>query len=214
MLAVGVTRGWRVALTGAGCAVLALAALVLIGGPALVQLLHRPLVELLVGLFLMWFGFGWLRKAILRYAGRMPQRDENVAYERSVAKVQAGDVGAAFAASFQGVLLEGIEVVIIVVAVGSKSTLALEAAAIGAVAAFLVVAVAGFVLHQPLSRVPENALKFVVGIMLMSIGTYWAGEGLGVKWWGGDLAIVLLIASYVVLSYGTVRVLRRTPAGA
>jgi len=207
-----VTHGWRVALAGAACATLALAILIVVGGPALVHFLPLPLVEVLVGLFLIWFGFGWLRKAIMRYAGRIPQRDESAAYERSVTKLQAGDVGAAFAASFQGVLLEGLEVVIIVVTVGAKSPQALAAAALGAVAAFVVVVLAGIALHRPLSRVPENALKFVVGIMLMSIGTYWVGEGLGVHWWGGDLAIVLLIAAYVVLSAGAVRLLRQAPA--
>jgi uncharacterized membrane protein len=196
VLAVGYAQSWRSALAGAVYAILALAAIVGIGGPAILYFIPIRIIRIAVGAFLVWFGYGWLRKAVLRYAGRIPLHDENALFERNVATLRdAGGQRVALATAFNGVFLEGLEVVIIVVTVGSASGGALVAAAIGALAALLLVTIVAAMLRKPFGNVPENTLKFVVGVMLVSFGTFWLGEGLGVPWPLGDATVLLLIAA-------------------
>ncbi|MEA2665224.1 MAG: hypothetical protein QOI11_2168, partial [Candidatus Eremiobacteraeota bacterium] len=182
VLAVGVAVSWRVAFRGAGLALLALVAIVAVFGP-LLHLVPLAALKLAIGVLLALFGLAWLRKAILRYAGRKALRDEDANYAREVRDLRAAEaarrgdrVGAAVA--FKAVLLEGLEVAVIVVTFGAASSAALGWAATGALVAVLAVVLLGLALRRPASRVPENAMKFAVGIMLVSFGTFWAGEGL------------------------------------
>jgi uncharacterized membrane protein len=209
VLAVGYAQGWRIALTGAAYASIALVAMVGIGGPAILHFVPIRVIRIAVGVFLLWFGYGWLRKAVLRYAGRLPLRDENTAFERQLVTLRnTPEQRAGLAAAFNGVFLEGLEVAIIVVTVGSASSDALEVAAAGALAAFILVAIAAVLVRQPLGRMPENALKFVVGVMLVSFGTFWLGEGLGIAWRFGDATLPILIAGYGGLALLMSRLLR------
>jgi|SRR5579883_498367 len=209
VLAVGYAQGWRAALTGAAYASLALAAIVGIGGPAILRFVPIGIIDIAVGLFLIWFGYGWLSKAVLRLAGRIPMRDEYAAFDRQVAtlrKTRAHRAG--LAASFNGVFLEGLEVAIIVLTVGSASREALVAAAAGALGAFIVVVAAAVVVRRPFGRIPENAMKFAVGVMLVSFGTFWLGEGLGLKWPFGDAALPILALCFAGLALLAARFLK------
>ncbi|HEV2309226.1 MAG TPA: hypothetical protein VGU73_01780 [Acidimicrobiia bacterium] len=218
VLAVGVTRGWRAALLGVGAACLTLAVLVAALGPALTQIPISAL-RVFVGAVLLVFGLQWLRKAILRAGGVRALHDEEEIYAREVAlSEEAGAAPAGldwygFTLSFKGVLLEGLEVVLIVVSFGSTGG-HLGLAAAGAAGALVVVGGVGALVHRPLSRVPENSMKFVVGIMLSSFGVFWGGEGVGVKWPGSDLALLGVIAFFVLVALLLVADLRRrvTPA--
>ncbi|RWA78610.1 COG4280 domain-containing protein [Mesorhizobium sp.] len=219
VLAVGVTRGWRPALTGAALALGVLAALVLAFGP-LLALVPIAVLQYVVGVLLVLFGMRWLRKAILRSAGVIALRDEEAAFSREtdVLARQADDRRADYlagVAAFKAVLLEGVEVVFIVIAVGAAHGQTLYAG-LGALAAFVLVMLIGLAVHRPLARVPENALKFVVGLMLTSFGIFWTGEGLGAEWPGGDLALLGIFAVVAAASFAIVRRLRNTyavPAG-
>ena len=203
VLAVGVARSWPVALRGAAYALLVLAAIVAAFGPVL-HLIPIDQLKLVVGVVLTLFGLAWLRKAILRYAGRKALRDEDAAFAREVSALRAAEDAQAdrigLVTSFKAVLIEGLEVAIIVVTFGAASSAALGWSAAGAAAAVLLVVLLGLALKQPASRVPENAMKFVVGIMLTSFGTFWTGEGLGIVWWGADLSRLLLAAFYLAVS--------------
>ncbi len=208
VLAVGVTRGWRGALAGSGVALAVLLILVAALGPALTRI---PIdwVQLTVGLLLLLFGLRWLRKAVLRAAGLLPLHDEEAAFATETDRLRRGGVastwdGVAVATAFKIVMLEGVEVVFIVVAIGASGG-ALGPASGGAVAALLLVVLLGLVLHRPLSAVPENSLKFVVGVLLSAFGTFWVGEGIGVDWPGADWSLLLLAAAYLVAALGTVR---------
>ncbi|MDE2016305.1 MAG: hypothetical protein KGI57_01220 [Hyphomicrobiales bacterium] len=214
VLAVGVTKGWRPALTGAAAAAVVLAATVALFGPALALAPVGPL-RVAVGLFLLAFGGRWLRKAILRAAGRIPMRDEDEAYARETQELASAgaDGRLAAVASFKAVFVEGFEVVLIVLAVGAGRGLVL-AASIGALAAAALVLAAGFALRHPLSRVPENALKFAVGMLLVSFGLFWLGEGAGIAWPGGDAAILALLGAVAATAFVLVRALRINPARA
>jgi uncharacterized membrane protein len=204
VLAVGTTRGWRPALQGslAGLAVLAL--LVATLGPALDRVpLHW--LQLAIGILLLLFGLRWLRKAILRAAAIIPLHDEAAAFAAET--LELGRAGSrrgrrvdwiAATAAFKAVVLEGLEVVFIVIAVGAGRGLLLPAS-VGAVAACGLVLAVGLAVHRPLARVPENALKFAVGIMLTAFGVFWTGEGLGIDWPGGDLVILAFIATFLVV---------------
>jgi uncharacterized membrane protein len=197
VLAVGYASGWRTALAGAAWACAGLALIVGIGGPAILSLVPIRIIRIVVGIFLLWFGYGWLRKAVLRYAGRIPMRDERAAFERKMAAFRvAGAQRTAFAAAFNGVFLEGLEVAIIVVTFGSNSSAALAAAACGAVAAFLIIAVIAIAVRRPLANVPENAMKFAVGVMVVSFGTFWLGEGIGIGWTFGNAMLPVLAVCY------------------
>jgi uncharacterized membrane protein len=211
VLAVGVARSWRTALTGTLYGLLALVAIVAIFGPQL-RFIPIDVLKLVVGVFLTLFGLAWLRKAILRYAGRKALRNEDAAYEREVRALKDVDEvvadRVAIVTAFKAVLLEGLEVAVIVVTFGAASSAALGWSAIGALAAVALVALVGFLLRHPASRVPENAMKFVVGIMLTSFGTFWAGEGLGIAWWDADLSILVLVVAYLVVSLGLIAAAR------
>lgn len=211
VLAVGVTQSWRAALTGAGLALALLVALVVIFGP-LIALIPLALMQVIIGLLLILFGMRWLRKAILRAAGHIAPHDEEAAFAaetgllRRHSAARRADRLAAVAA-FKAVLLEGVEVVFIVIAVGAAHGMVLWASA-GAMAAVALVMAVGLVVHRPLARVPKNALKFVVGLMLSAFGIFWTGEGLGADWPGGDLALLGLLAVLALFSLAAVRLLR------
>jgi len=211
VLAVGYAQSWRSALAGAAYATLALVAIVGIGGPAILYFVPIRIIRIAIGAFLLWFGYGWLRKAVLRYAGRIPLHDENAIFEREVANLRnARQERVGLATAFNGVFLEGLEVVIIVVTVGAASRDTLVAAGAGALAAFVVVAIAAALVRQPFGRIPENTLKFVVGVMLVAFGTFWLGEGLGITWPLGDATLLVLAAAYAILSLLVSRFLARS----
>ena len=205
VLAVGAVRGWRAALFGAGAAVLVLFALIASIGPALTRV-PLDLLQLAVGTLLLLFGMRWLRKAILRGAGVLSLHDEAAIFTqqerslREIAPAAAGLDTVAFATSFKITLLEGTEVVFIVIALGAGGAGLLLPAAFGALAALLVVTALGVAVHRPLSRVPENTLKFIVGVLLSSFGTFWVGEGLGLRWPGNDGSLLGLIAGFLAVA--------------
>lgn len=205
VVAVGVTRGWRSTLVGVGVALVTLATITVALGPALV-LAPIDALRLLVGGLLLVFGLQWLRKAILRASGFRALHDEDELFEtqREAAGSQVRATRSrldwyAFTVSFKGVLLEGLEVAFIVITVGA-ATNQVALAALGAAAAVFLVGGAGLAVNRPLSRVPENTLKYAVGLMLSSFGTFWAAEGTGVLWPGSDGAILGLLAFYLVVS--------------
>jgi Ca2+/H+ antiporter, TMEM165/GDT1 family len=203
VLAVGVTRGWRSALLGTLGGAVFLAALVLVFGPAL-ALVPINILRLVIGVLLLLFGLRWLRKAILRGAGVIALHDEERIFDKqlttlgSAANARRVDV-LGFVTSFKAVVLEGLEVVFIVIAIGATAG-ALVPAMAGAAAAGVIVIGAGVIVHQPLSRVPENALKFVVGVLLSSFGTFWTGEAFGIAWPGADLSVLFLVAGYAFVA--------------
>ena len=206
VLAVGVTRQWRSTLIGTGAAVLVLGLLVGVFGGAIALFVPIELLRLVVGGFLVIYGLQWLTKAILRAGGAKAKHDESAIFAEEIAVLQAeppvpttGVDWISFTVAFKGVLLEGLEVAFIVVTFGASAGMLGPAALGAAAAAVLVLAVAALV-HRPLAAVPENGLKFAVGLMLVSFGTFWAGEGVGIAWPGEDAAILMLLAGYLVLS--------------
>jgi len=209
ILAVGAVRGWRNALLGCLAALLVLGGIVAVLGSALTAIPLQAL-QLFAGALLLLFGLRWLRKAILRAAGVLPLHDEVLAFQKErqrlagVAAAAAWDK-IAFATSFQITMLEGAEVVFIVLAVGAGDQALLRAASLGALASLLLVIMAGVVLHRPLARVPENQLKFVVGVLLSAFGTFWFGEGAGLAWPGADWSLIALVALYLAVALAAVR---------
>jgi uncharacterized membrane protein len=205
VLAVGTTRGWRPALLGAGASAIFLVILVAIFGPALGRVPIATL-QLIVGILLLLFGIRWLRKAILRAAGVIATHDEAKIYEKETALMRESGSGSArtsfdtiaFLACFKAVALEGLEISFTVIAIGAGGSLLV--ASLGAALAAVLVILLGVALHRPLSRVPENTLKFAVGIMLTAFGVFWIGEGLGFPWPGEDLALLAMIAALLVFS--------------
>jgi uncharacterized membrane protein len=214
VLASGLTRGWRSSLLGLAAATLALAAIVAALGPAL-TLIPIDVLRLVVGGLLLAFGLQWLRKAILRASGYKALHDEEAAFAeetaagRNAAHVErAGVDWYGFTLSFKGVLLEGLEVAFIVLTFGSTQG-NIPLAALGAGIALILVAVVGVVVRAPLGRVPENTLKFAVGVMLTSFGIFWAAEGAGVEWPGDNASLAGVLAFVVLMSFSAVTVLRR-----
>ena len=216
VLAVGATRSWRSALTGVGAALLALAAITAVLGPA-VTALPLNVLRVVVGGLLLIFGLQWLRKAILRASGLKALHDELAAFEEEQAAARGagvpGGMGGgldayAFTVAFKGVLLEGLEVVFIVLTFGANQHNVPLAAAAAAVAV-IGVSLAGLVAHAPLSRVPENTLKFGVGVMLTSFGIFWGAEGAGAHWPGGDAALLAIVPATLACALGMVSLLRR-----
>jgi uncharacterized membrane protein len=212
VLAVGTTRGWRPALLGAAASAIFLVILVAIFGPALGRVPIATL-QLIVGILLLLFGIRWLRKAILRAAGVIASHDEAKIYEKETALMRESGAPTrssfdtiAFLACFKAVALEGLEVSFTVIAIGAGGSLLV--ASLGAALAAVLVILLGFALHRPLSRVPENTLKFAVGIMLTAFGTFWIGEGLALPWPGEDLALVAMIALLLLFSALGVRLAR------
>jgi len=215
VLAVGVTRGWRSAGWGVGAAFGALTVIVVGLGPALANLPIDAL-RLVVGTVLLVFGLQWLRKAILRASGLKALHDEEAIYAAEVASLrEQGERPAhdwyAFTVAFKGVFLEGLEVAFIVVTFGGTQR-NVGVAAVGALVAFVVVLIAGVIAHAPLTRVPENTLKFGVGVMLTSFGIFWSAEGAGVSWPGADASLLGLIGFMVLVSFGLVEIMRRALA--
>ena len=214
VLGVGVVRGWRSTLIGVGGAGLVLAVLVAALGPAL-QTIPISTLRLVVGALLLAFGLQWLRKAILRSSGYRALHDEDEAFRAERARAAAAGDGRragldwySFTVAFKGVLLEGLEVVFIVIAFGSAGS-QLGLAAAGAAAALVVVVVAGVLAKEPLSRVHENTIKFAVGLLLTSFGCFWGAEGAGVDWPGDELSLLGVIAFFAAVSFVLVRSLRR-----
>lgn len=217
ILAVATLRGWRPAALGTLAALGLLGAVVLALGPLLDRVpLH--LLQLVIGVLLLLFGIGWLRKAALRAAGAIPLHDEDTIFARESARI--GDEvrrrrtsldWIAGVTAFKAVLLEGLEVAFIVIAVGAGRGLLLPAS-LGALAACALVLAVGALVHRPLSRVPENTLKFGVGVMLSAFGVFWMGEGLGMEWPGGDLALVAFGALFLAAGLLAAGLARRSLA--
>jgi uncharacterized membrane protein len=219
VLVVGVTINWRSALAGTAAAAVALAVLVGIFGTALVRFVPLDTLRLVVGLLLVLFGLKWLKKAILRYAGLKAMHDEEAIYEEELAELRArGEHHQVrldpfgVATSFKSVLLEGLEVAFIVITFGATDVIVktahgatvhdsgIPSAVLGAALACVLVAGVGALVRAPLQRVPENGLKFVVGIMLTSFGTFWGGEGIGISWWHEDVFLPILVGLYLALA--------------
>ncbi len=214
VLAAGVVRGWRSSLIGAMGALAALVIIVAIFGSAIASIPIAAL-QVIVGVLLLLFGIRWLRKAMLRSAGVIDLRDEEALYAKE--RQALGGSGAvarnrwdAIAAltSFKAVLLEGVEVIVIVIGIGAAGGTLLPAAA-GAIGACVLVAVAAALLNRPLARVPENTLKFVVGIMVSAFGLFWFGEGIGIHWPYGDAALLALMAVMLAAASIGVKAARR-----
>ena len=217
VLAAGITRGWRSSLAGLGAATVALAVIVGALGPALTYIPISGL-RLVVGGLLLVFGLQWLRKAILRASGYKALHDEEEAFAHETAEARAARLERragldwyAFTIAFKGVLLEGLEVAFIVLTFGSAQG-SIPLAALGAAVAVILVAGVGAVARQPLARVPENTLKFAVGVMLTSFGIFWGAEGAGVSWPGNDAALLVLVPLVVLVALGYTALLRRTRA--
>jgi Ca2+/H+ antiporter, TMEM165/GDT1 family len=233
IVAAGVSRGWRSALEGTAVALVVLAVLVGLLGPALIYLVPIDVLRVVIGALLLIFGLQWLRKAALRAVGLKAKHDEDAIFRDQVEALSvtgeapspagqpalAGEQGevaggqrpkrdaTGFVVAFKGTFLEGLEVVIIVLGLGGGShQLGLAVAA--AAAAVVVVAIVGAIVAHQLAGVPENAMKTVVGVMLVSFGTFWAGEGLGVRWPGSDLAIPVLVGVYAIVMWLLVQALR------
>lgn len=222
VLAVGVSRGWRSALQGTAAAVAALVLVVGVFGTALATQVPLQLLHLLIGITLLLVGLQWLRKAVARAAGVRAHRNEAASFDRAVRRLSDGASASrkhdpvAFVASFKGVFIEGMEAAVVVITLGATAH-HLPVALLSAGAAVGVVGCLGAILHRPLTRVPENALKLAVGLLLSSFGTFWIVEGLGREWPGADLAIIVIGGVYSALAFGVIRLLARghspVPAG-
>jgi Ca2+/H+ antiporter, TMEM165/GDT1 family len=221
VMAMGFTRGWKSAIAGTVAALGSLVIATLLAGYALATWLPEAALQLVIGGLLLAFGLQWLRKAVLRSSGRKAMHDEDEIFREEVeaararARDNAGIDMFAFMVSFKGVFLEGIEVVFIVITFGLNAD-DVPLAAAGAAAAFAVVLILAVILRKPLAMIPENALKYGVGLLLAAFGTFWAVEGLGIfatgqeslEWPGGDLALIVLIAAWVLLSRVLIGALR------
>ena len=221
VLAMGLTRGWRSAFWGTALALAALTAITLVAGYALIAWLPESLLQFFIGTLLLIFGLQWLRKAILRSSGLKAVHDEDAVFEEELAAARVagserklGLDWFGFVVTFKGVFLEGLEIVFIVITFGLNAD-DIPLAATGAISAGIIVLVAAIVLHRPLSRVPENTIKFAVGLLLSTFGTFWAVEGLGVfqdsnasiQWPGGDVALLVLLALWCASSWLAIRIL-------
>jgi Ca2+/H+ antiporter, TMEM165/GDT1 family len=231
VLAMGVTRSWRAAIAGTLTGLVALAAITAAVGVALTHYISRSLLQFVIGALLLVFGLQWLRKAVLRSSGLRAIHDEEAAFqeEQEAARQASGEQRFGldwfgFVVSFKGVLLEGLEVVFIVLTFGlraqSTTPHAMAIASAGAGAAVLLVAIAGAAARHPLASVPENTMKYAVGLMLTTFGTFWSAEGLGyfgpqnasLEWPGGDAAILVLLGTWLVVSWLAVMLLRAMAA--
>ena len=214
VLAVATLRGWRPAVIGTGGGLAVLAGIVVVLGPLLNRVpIH--ILQLVIGVLLLLFGMDWLRKASLRAAGVIALHDEEAAFAAEAAELARSAGGGntsrdwvAGMTALKAVLLEGLEVVFIVLAVGAGRGL-LVPASIGAAAACALVLALGAAVHRPLSRVPENTLKFGVGVMLSAFGVFWTGEGLGVDWPGQDLALFLFAALFLAAGLAGAAIARK-----
>ena len=221
VLAMGLTRGWRSTIAGTVSALAVLCVIAAVAGYALINWFPKSALELVIGSLLLVFGLQWLRKAILRTSGLKAMHDEDEAFAEATAAgrsagsdLRAGLDWVGFVVSFKGVLLEGLEVIFIVITFGLNA-LSMPTAIAGAAVGGAIVLVAGIVLHRPLARVPENTIKFAVGLLLLTFGTFWSVEGLGVfapgsgtvEWPGGEVALLGVLAAWCLLSWVAVRLL-------
>lgn len=206
VLAVGVVRGFKSSILGAVFAAVVLGILIMLVGAPLVHLIQLFFIQLIVGLLMLLFGIRWLRKAIMRYAGLKTLHNEQDSYEQELIRQrQAGAVATgidkfAFMTSFSGTFLEGLEAVFIVITFG-LSAKAMSSSVLGALIAAVVVILAGILLRNPLTKVPENTMKFLVGVMLTSFGAFWLGESFGVKWPQADLSVLYMVISLLLFSW-------------
>jgi len=213
VLAVGLTRGWRAPLVGAALAALTLAVIVATLGVALVNYIPEHVLLGIVGTLLLLFGLRWLRKAVLRFAGIVALHDEEEIYKREVAELRAQGLRrrvwdwVGTVVSFKAVLLEGIEVAFVVISFGAKGVGAMTAAIWGAVAAGVIVVAVAAAVRRPLTAVPENLLKFIVGAMLTTFGIFWFGEGVGAEWPGDAASIPVILGVVLVASWVSVKML-------
>lgn len=214
VLVVATLRGWKPAVLGTSGALLVLGAVVVILGPLLDQV-PLNVLQLVIGVLLLLFGIGWLRKASLRAAGLIPLHNEDEIFLRETANLSAevqrqktSQDWISGIAAFKAVLLEGLEVIFIVIAVSAGRGL-IWPASLGALAACALVLVIGAIAHRPLARVPENTLKFGVGVMLSAFGVFWTGEGLGVDWPGQDLALFVFAAMFLLAGLSAARMVRQ-----
>lgn len=218
VLVVATLRGWKPAVFGTGAALAVLVSVVVILGPLLDQV-PLNMLQLIIGVLLLLFGIGWLRKASLRAGGVIPLHDEDAIFAKETAELRdevqrqknSQDWIAGIAA-FKAVLLEGLEVIFIVIAVGAGRGL-LWPASLGALAACVVVLVIGAIAHRPLARVPENTLKFGVGVMLSAFGVFWTGEGLGIEWPGHDLALFVFAVLFLTAGLLSAHMVRQPLIG-
>jgi uncharacterized membrane protein len=214
VLAVGVVRGWKSSLSGMTVALLVLAAMVTLFGVPLMNLVNLEAFQLIIGILMLLFGMRWLRKAILRYSGLKALHLEDKAYaeelnrQRSHAKSNHGMDWFGFVTSFNIVLLEGIEAVFIVLTFGLAAH-SLISSITGSIIGLVMVVVAGILLRKPLAAIPENTMKFVVGLMLSGFGIFWVGEGIGVNWWHSDVSILVISLVLLIVSFLCVRLLSR-----
>ncbi len=217
VMASGFTRGWRSALEGSALAVVCLTILVAAVGPALIHYVPLYVLRLVVGSLLLVLGLQWLRKAVLRASGYKAKHDEEAIYRREVERLSgqprsgSGRDATGFVIAFKGVFLEGMEVIMIVLTLGLSSGY-LGVATVAAAAAVVVIGAIGVVVARQLSEVPENGMKLGVGLMLVTFGTFWGGEGAGVRWPGSDLALLGLLAIYAAITWAAVATLTRTRA--
>jgi uncharacterized membrane protein len=216
VLAVGHTRGWRSALEGVGAALVTLVVLVAGFGPALVRV-PTDALHLVIGAILMIFGMQWLRKAILRSSGLKAMHDEDAIYHETVEELSELATGPkrdriSFVVAYKGVFLEGLEVVILVITLGTSDH-RLGLASVSAASAVVIVGVVGAIVAKQLSKVPENAMKMGVGVLLVSYGTFWTGEGLKVSWPGADATLLVFVALYALATWTLVLMLRREGVG-
>jgi Ca2+/H+ antiporter, TMEM165/GDT1 family len=227
VLAMGLTRGWRSTLAGTISALVLLAGVAAVAGYALITWFPKSVLQLAIGSLLLVFGLQWLRKSILRASGLKALHDEDETFreETEAGRQAARDVRAGldwfgFVVSFKGVFLEGLEVIFIVITFGLTAH-SMPTAIVGASIGGVIVLVAGLAFHKPLSRVPENMIKFAVGLLLSTFGTFWAVEGIGVfragrdslRWPGGDAALLAVLAAWCALSWLTVRLLSTVAKG-
>jgi len=216
VLAVIIVRGWKEAIIGSIAAVALLAILVIALGPSLTTL-NTEAFKIIIGTLIMLFGLRWLRKAILRASGVIAKHDEEKAFEKEKALLESTGTRTAslefgsVAVAFNGVLIEGVEVIFIVLAIGSARG-QIVPASFGAAIAGLMVIVIGLIAKGPLTKIPENLLKFIVGILVSTFGTFWVGEGLQIHWFGGDFSTLLIAACYLVAAILTVFLIRATLA--
>lgn len=215
VLVVGLTINWRSSIMGAFAAAATLALIIATFGVALVQFVPIDILRLVVGILLILFGLKWLKKAILRYSGLKALHDEEAIFEETMAEIRSrGETIAprihpfGVALAYKAVLLEGLEVAFIVISFGTSAANAvcgkscsIGSASIGAAVAGLLVVLAGLLIRAPLTRVPENTLKFIVGVMLTTFGTFWTGEGFGVEWPLSDAFLLVLVGIYLLASF-------------